>query len=249
VALTTELPQPTSSTLGTPAPETTVAQPPPSLPAIPAPRPGRAQVVTAAPAPTRQIAITIDDGYCEECVAGYVDFAERTGVPLTLSPNGSFHGIWDRYAGRLSPLIAAGQVQIGNHTWSHPDLVTRSDTAIRAEIERNEAWIEKTFGVTSRPYFRPPFGRHNSRTDGVAAGLGYTKILMWNATLGDATEETPAELMALASKWIRPGAIVLGHANHPTVIHLFDQIQAIIAQRGLQPVTLDTMFGTSRSAG
>ncbi|MDQ6615672.1 MAG: polysaccharide deacetylase family protein [Actinomycetota bacterium] len=206
-------------------------------------------VVSNAPAATRQIAITIDDGYCEECVAGYVDFAERTGVSLTLSPNGAFNQIWDRYAPRLHPLIATGQVQMGNHTWSHPDLLRLGDATIRAEIERNEEWLQNTFGVTGRPWFRPPFGRRNSHTDGLAASLGYTKIVLWNATLGDATLETPDVLLGEATRWIKAGAIVLGHANHPTVVHLFDQLQAIIAERRLEPVTLDTMFGTTRATG
>jgi hypothetical protein len=48
---------------------------------------------------------------------------------------------------------------------------------------------------------------------------------------------------------LRGGAIVLGHANHPTVLGLFDQLQALITQRNLQPVTLDTMFDTSRADG
>jgi hypothetical protein len=30
---------------------------------------------------------------------------------------------------------------------------------------------------------------------------------------------------------------------------LFDQLQQLIADRNLQPVTLDTMFGTSRATG
>jgi peptidoglycan-N-acetylglucosamine deacetylase len=42
---------------------------------------------------------------------------------------------------------------------------------------------------------------------------------------------------------------MLGHANHPTILSLFPQVQAIIAQRNLQPVTLDEMFGTSRVIG
>lgn len=42
---------------------------------------------------------------------------------------------------------------------------------------------------------------------------------------------------------------MLGHANHPTVIHLFDEIEQIIKERGLRPVTLDAMFGTSRATG
>jgi len=41
---------------------------------------------------------------------------------------------------------------------------------------------------------------------------------------------------------------MIGHANHPTVLGLFDQITALIAERALQPVTLDEMFGTHRPA-
>jgi peptidoglycan/xylan/chitin deacetylase (PgdA/CDA1 family) len=195
------------------------------------------------------MALTIDDGYCAECVTGYVDFAERTGMRITFAPNGTFGDLWKPHADRLRRLIAAGQVQIGNHTWAHPDLVRLGAAAIREQIERNEEWIEKTFGITARPWFRPPYGNHNAEVDGIAAGLGYTNILLWNGTLGDATVEEPAELLSEARTWIQAGAIVLGHANHPTVLGLFDQLQQLIADRNLQPVTLDDMFGTSRAVG
>lgn len=232
----------------TTAPDTTMPQSTTST-TIPPPRPGPYEVVTQAVGERSRVAITIDDGYCEECVEGYVAFAESSGVSLTLSPNGAFHDIWDKRADRLRPLIEAGQVQMGNHTWSHPNLLRLGDAAIRAEIERNEEWIEKTFGITSRPWFRPPYGGHSPRTDAAAASVGFTKIMMWNATLGDATLETPQEIMDLARKWFKGGAIILGHANHPTVLHVFDQLQALLAKRSLQPVTLDTLFGTSRSTG
>ena len=242
---------PTHTTANSPSmtsePVSRVVSPP--LPPIPKARLGRPEVVYKAPGPTRQVALTIDDGYCDECAAGYVAFAERTGIALTMSPNGAFHRIWDRFAGRLRPLIAAGQVQIGNHTWSHRSLISLRDAAVRMEIERNEEWIEKSFGITARPWFRPPYGKRDGRIDALAASLGYTKIVMWNGTLGDAIPESPAVLLDLANRWIQAGAIVLGHANHPTVLGLFDQLQAIVAQRGLQPVTLDTMFGTTRATG
>jgi hypothetical protein len=61
--------------------------------------------------------------------------------------------------------------------------------------------------------------------------------------------ETPTELIGLAEEWLRPGTIMLGHLNYPTVLGLFDQIQSIIASRALEPVTLDEMFGTSRATG
>ncbi len=206
-------------------------------------------MVSRAPRPTNQVALTIDDGYCAPCVDGYVAFAERSGIPLTFSPNGRFHELWAPHAAALRPLIAAGQIQIGNHTWSHPDMRHLNDTGVRIEIERNDDWIQKTFGITARPYFRPPYGMHDHRIDDLAGSLGYTTILMWNGTLGDATLETPADILGLAERWVRAGAIVLGHANHPTVLGLFDQLDALLAQRNLRPVTLDTMLGTSRAHG
>ena len=206
-------------------------------------------VVSKGPVGTSNIAITIDDGYCDECVSAYIDFAEQSGTHLTFAPNGAYRSIWDKYASRLKDLARAGQVQIANHTWSHRNLVGMSSGSIRSEIERNEDWIQQSFGTTARPWFRPPFGTHNGQSDAVAASLGYTKILLWNGTFGDATPERPEELMALASEHLQAGRIMLGHANHPVITHLFGEIQKIIADRGLKPVTLDEMFGTSRATG
>lgn len=222
------------------------------LPPVPPPHPGPTRVIFSAPGgpgSTSQVALTIDDGYDPVTVARYVEFARLSGVPITFSPNGTYQRIWDQHATALRPLIEAGQVQIGNHTYTHRDMLRLPDAAIRADIERNEEWIERTFGITSRPWFRPPFGRHNARTDEVAGQLGYTRILMWEGSFGDSRLLTPTVLMQQARQWLTGGRIVLGHANHPTVTHLYGQLLALIHQRGLHPVTLDTMFGTSRATG
>ena len=42
---------------------------------------------------------------------------------------------------------------------------------------------------------------------------------------------------------------MLGHANHPTVTHLYGQLVELIRTRNLTPVTLDEAFGTSRASG
>ena len=240
--------------LGTVAPQpatpsTTTPPPPPPLPPVPGPHPGPPVVIAAGRPNGRQVALTIDDGTSDDVVGAYVEFAERTGLPMTFAPNGVNRKIWEPRAKRLAPLVAAGQVQVANHTWSHPDLRRLSDGGIASEIDQNERWIQDTFGITGRPWFRPPFGFRNGRTDAVAAGMGYTHILLWNGTLGDATVESPEELMGLARRYLQPGTIMLGHANHPTVTALFDRIQVLLAERDLEPVTLDTMFGSSRATG
>jgi peptidoglycan/xylan/chitin deacetylase (PgdA/CDA1 family) len=208
---------------------------------IPPAVPGRPTIVAEGPRHTNAIALTIDDGTSPECIDRYVAFAQRTGIALTFSPNGINPG-WDTVAPRLRPLVEAGQVQIANHTWSHPSLVKVGDGRIRAEIERNEEWIQRTFGTTARPWFRPPYGAHSARTDGIAASLGYTRIVLWNGSFGDSELLRPDEVLALAERYMQAGTIMLGHANYLTITDMFDRVQLVMAQRGLRPVTLDEMF-------
>jgi len=206
-------------------------------------------VISHGPSTDRRIVLTVDDGTSTEVVAGYADFAQRTGTHLTFSPNAVNNHTWTPHATALRPLVATGQVQIMNHTFSHHDLRKLSETQIRTELERNDDWIVKTFGTTTRPYFRPPFGFHNATIDGIAAELGYTRTVMWSGSYSDSKTITPQFLLAQAQKYLKPGVIMLGHANHPTVLALFDQLLALIRDRQLQPVTLDEMFNTSRAIG
>ncbi|MGH9124526.1 MAG: polysaccharide deacetylase family protein, partial [Acidimicrobiales bacterium] len=231
--------------------QTSLDTPPlPDLPPIPPPHPGSPTVISQSPNPSSNtIALTIDDGYCASCVSAYVQFAETTGTAITFSPNGTYSAEWTPHAATLRDLIAAGQVQIGNHTYTHLSMLGRSDSDVQADIMRNEAWIQETFGITSRPYLRPPYGFHNSHSDALAASLGYTKILLWNGTLGDATPISATDLLNLANQYFNAGTIMLGHANHPTVNMLYPQLLKMLGDRNLRPVTLDTMFGTSRARG
>jgi len=221
----------------------------PSFPPVPPARPGPAHVVFEVPGPARRIVLTIDDGYDRQTVAGYVQFCLDTGIHLTFSPNGVYHAVWEPHAAVLRPLIVRGQVQIVNHTYSHADLRRLGNARIVRELTRNDEWVQRTFGTTTRPWFRPPYGFHNQRVDGVTGELGYTRTLLWNGTLGDSSAISPQTLLAQAQRYLQPGTIMLGHANHPTVTHLYEQLVELIQTRNLTPVTLDEAFGTSRASG
>jgi hypothetical protein len=73
--------------------------------------------------------------------------------------------------------------------------------------------------------------------------------MMWNGSFSDSEVVTTQFLLAQAAKYLQPGVINLGHANHPLVLSCFDQLVALIHSRNLTPVTLDEMFGTSRATG
>jgi peptidoglycan/xylan/chitin deacetylase (PgdA/CDA1 family) len=216
---------------------------------IPPPHPGRPRLVHEAPKANNSLVLTVDDGYSKATVAAYVEFARATGIHLSFSPNGQYSAEWEPHAPVLRPLIRAGQVQIVNHTFHHANLLRLRPDQLRREIQQNEDWIIRTFGVTSRPWFRPPYGYRNSSTDDAAGALGFTRILLWNGDLGDAFPISPAALMQHARQYMRPGTILLGHANHTTVTKAYDQLVGLIRERRLRPATLDEVFGTSRATG
>jgi peptidoglycan/xylan/chitin deacetylase (PgdA/CDA1 family) len=225
---------------------------PATLPPVPPPVPGPSQLFwqgPAASAAARQVAITIDDGYCAECARAYADLAAATGVHITFNPNGCYSSIWNPLAETLKPLIEAGQVQIGNHTFNHLWLTDLADVQILAQLEQNEEWIQQTYGITARPWWRPPYGAYDDRTNELAASIGYTNVLMWNGSFANSTVISTRAILRLARQYLHAGVIMLGHANHPQVTHVLGQIGDIIAARHLHPVTLDEMFGTSRAAG
>jgi peptidoglycan/xylan/chitin deacetylase (PgdA/CDA1 family) len=208
---------------------------------LPAPPP--TGVVDALPGEGNSLALTIDDGTNSDVVAAFAAFAVDAGVRLTFFPNGRYSS-WQDNAVVLRPLVESGQVALGNHTWSHPDLTRLGDREIAEEIGRNRDFLAGTFGVRDTPFFRPPFGARDERVDRISADQGHPTVVMWNATLADSRVLTPAELMAAARKWFTAQAVVVGHANHPTVTTVYGELLDLIAERGLRTVTLADVWAT-----
>ncbi len=194
-----------------------------------------------APPGTPGIAWTVDDGASSDVVGAYVRFARETGTRLTFFVNG-VRPSWTEHADALRPLIESGQVQIGNHTWDHPALTGLSDQAIEDELTRNHEFIEHTFGVDARPYFRPPYGYHDARVDAAAARVGYTTPLLWYGTLADSGDIGAGQIVGFADQWFTAGRIVIGHANHPGTIGALPRLGRLLRQRRLATYTLDDVF-------
>jgi peptidoglycan/xylan/chitin deacetylase (PgdA/CDA1 family) len=218
----------------------TAARRPPVVGAGPVAPPRGA--VSRLPGSGTNLALTIDDGVNSEVVAAFIALAERTGIRLTFFPNGRYRS-WQDNAAALRPLVDSGQIALGNHTWSHPDVTTLDDRALAEEIRRNKQFLWSTYGVRT-PFFRPPYGAHNAHTDAVAADLGHPTIALWNGTLDDSTVIPPARLLAAARQWFTPQRIVIGHANHRPVATVFGELVALIEERRLQTVTLADVWAS-----
>ena len=226
-----------------PAPRPVAATPASQVAALPAPQPPPVGVASALPGPGRRLALTIDDGTSTEVVAAFTILAADTGIRLTFFPNGRYDS-WRDNAAALRPLVDSGQVALGTHTWSHPDLTTLPDAAVAEEIRRNRDFLRDVFGVHDSPFFRPPYGARDERVDRIAADLGHPTVAMWNGTMDDARAVSGEELVAAARRWFTPRAVVVGHANAPTVTTVFDRLLAVLAERRLSTVTLADVWAT-----
>ncbi len=198
-------------------------------------------VLTKLPGNGDLLAWTVDDGADTDVVRLYTQFAKDTGVRLTYFVTGAYRS-WTEHAALLRPLVESGQVQLANHTWTHPDLTKLSASQVADELSRTDAFLRNTYGVDAAPYFRPPYGRHNAVVDGVAADLGYQVPTLWSGDLRDSAVLSEDQILRMAHQSFTPQNIVIGHLNHPAVTHVYGQLVDIIRARRLRTVTLNDVF-------
>lgn len=197
---------------------------------------------TGLPGEGKYIAWTVDDGADPEVVRAYAEFSRRTGTRLTFFINCQYPA-FKQHRDLLLPLVKSGQLQIANHTYSHAALTSLTDEQIVRELTRNDEEIVRLFGVSSKPYFRPPYGYYDERVLAAAASCGFTRPVLWYGSLADSSNISSAEVYAYAEKYALAQHIVIGHLNYRGVVSELDHIRALLDQRGLTTVTIRDYYG------
>lgn len=197
---------------------------------------------TGLPGEGKYIAWTVDDGADPEVVRAYAEFSRRTGTRLTFFINGQYPA-FRQHRDLLLPLVKSGQLQIANHTYSHAALTSLTDEQIIQELTRNDEEIRRLFGVSSKPYFRPPYGYYDARVLAAAASCGFTRPVLWYGSLADSSNISSAEVYAYAEKYALAQHIVIGHLNYRGVVSELDRIRALLDRRGLTTVTIRDYYG------
>lgn len=197
---------------------------------------------TGLPGEGKYIAWTVDDGADPEVVRAYAEFSRRTGTRLTFFINGQYPA-FRQHRDLLLPLVKSGQLQIANHTYSHAALTILTDEQIVQELTRNDEEIRRLFGVSSKPYFRPPYGYYDARVLAAAASCGFTRPVLWYGSLADSSNISSAEVYAYAEKYALAQHIVIGHLNYRGVVSELDRIRALLDRRGLKTVTIRDYYG------
>jgi len=195
------------------------------------------------PSTTKRFAWTIDDGVSAGSIAAYTAYAlNDPSLKYNYFVTSSYPS-WKRNRSALTELIGRGQVQLANHTRTHPDLRALTSHGIQHALMDCHKFLEDTFGVNAMPFWRPPYGYYNTRVLQAAADIGYTAPTMWYGTLAtDSANLTRSRLHTLAYRWIRDGTVLIDHANNMTAANNFDVLRTAITKRGLAMVTLREAF-------
>ncbi|MBB3906118.1 putative sporulation protein (polysaccharide deacetylase family) [Anoxybacillus rupiensis] len=134
-------------------------------------------------------------------------------------------GRWVKNYPDMAKMIADAGQEIGNHSYSHPDLKTMSNEAIRRELKKTNEVIEATTGVKCK-WFAPPSGSYRDDVVKIAHDLKMGTI-MWSVDTIDWQKPSPSVIVERVTSKLHPGAIILMHPTLSTAEALEPLIKAI----------------------
>ncbi|HEY3971823.1 MAG TPA: polysaccharide deacetylase family protein [Candidatus Sulfotelmatobacter sp.] len=160
---------------------------------------------TGLPHGTRQLALTYDDGPNDPHTLRLLEVLARHDVRATFFLIGRYVKQRPEIAREI---VKAGHV-VGNHTFTHPLLIFKSEAEIRRELSDCQAALHDAIGEHSN-LFRPPFGGRRPAVLRVARQFGLEPV-MWNVTGYDWNSRPPAVIEHKVTKQIHGGDVILLH--------------------------------------
>jgi peptidoglycan/xylan/chitin deacetylase (PgdA/CDA1 family) len=203
-------------------------------------KPSRPTAHNRHPAPScavlRCVTLTFDDGP-GEYTTQLVRTLTKARVPATFFMLGSQVDAYPEVARQVQ---RAG-FQIGNHSYSHPDLSRLEPTEIDEQLLRTTAAIRRATGVTPR-VLRPPYGTRNANVDRAATAAGMAEVL-WDVDPLDWKDRNSAIVTEHVMSGVRRGSVILLHDIHPTTVAAVPELVAELRSRGYTLVTLTRLLG------
>ena len=183
------------------------------------------------------IALTFDDGPSATLTPKLLDLLATHHIKAT------FFVIGENVAEHPEIVSRAAREghEIGNHSWTHPNLGKMSDESVRRQLQQTDDAIKSATG--KRPtLMRPPYGSITAREKRwIHDEFGYD-IILWDVDPYDWKRPGPAVVRARILKETRPGSIVLSHDIHPGTIEAmpstFDELEA----KGFKFVTVSELI-------
>lgn len=154
---------------------------------------------------SREIALTFDDGPNDVHTPRLLEVLAKHNVQATFFMIGRYVELFPDVAREVAQ---SGHV-IGNHTFTHPNLIFTSGLQTRIQLQECDRALSTTIGPHSS-LFRPPFGGRLPHTLRIARSLNLLPV-MWNVTGWDWNAPSADYVEEKISKQLRGGDVILMH--------------------------------------
>jgi peptidoglycan/xylan/chitin deacetylase (PgdA/CDA1 family) len=188
------------------------------------------------------IALTFDDGPWQ-LTPQLLTLLEHEHVPATFFQIGEWISVYGQHDALERRMLRDGDM-IGDHTWTHPDMVGLGTAAQTSQIVQGADAIQNATGFYPCLY-RAPFGNSDSQLLGLVRSLHMTSI-QWDIDPRDWALPGVGEIEDNVIDNARNGGIVEMHDGGGPRQETLDALPTIIStlrQRGYKFVTITQMMG------
>lgn len=148
-------------------------------------------------------------------------------------------GRWTKNNPELAKMIVSAGNEIGNHSYTHPDMKHLTSARIDEEIQKTNDVIEATTGVRPK-WFAPPSGSYRDEVVKIAA-KEHLGTVMWSVdTIDWQKPETNVLINRVMSK-VHNGALILMHPTESTTKAL-EQLIIQMKEKNLEIGTVSDLL-------
>jgi peptidoglycan-N-acetylglucosamine deacetylase len=185
------------------------------------------------------VGFIINVAWGNEYLQQMVDTLKKHNVHATFF----LEGRWVQKNPELAKMIAEAGHEIGNHSYTHPDMKILSAPRIREELIQTNKVIKATTNMEPK-WFAPPSGSYRDETVTIAAELGM-RTIMWSVDTIDWQKPTVDTLLNRVLGKIHNGALVLMHPTDSTAKSL-DTLITKMKEKNLQIGTVSEVLDEKR---
>jgi peptidoglycan/xylan/chitin deacetylase (PgdA/CDA1 family) len=196
---------------------------------------------------SKHLALTYDDGPNDPYTFRLLEVLARHNVQATFFLIGRFV---QQRPDIVRELAKAGHL-IGNHTFTHPQLIFKTGAQVTEEVLGCRRAIADAVGEHSN-LFRPPFGGRRPVTLRAVEKLGLAPV-MWNVTGYDWNAPSAKQIEDKVSSQVKGGNVILLHdgghkmlgADRSATIEATDRLITRYQEDGYEFVTVASMMASA----
>ena len=199
------------------------------------------------------VAITFDDGPNPAYTPQLLDTLKEKGVKATFFVVGLHVKKYPDIARRI---VAEGH-DIGNHTYTHKDLVPATRRMVLAQTHKTDQVIKRVTGRTTK-LFRPPRGIYSGAVRRLLVDEEGYRLILWSVSSIDWRQTSPVKILGRVLAYARPGSILLFHdsgallrregASRQNTVEALPMVIDALRAKGYEFVTMTEMLERSAEA-